>query len=216
MVGMGHWLRALSTLLDVLSPPACAACDAPGRFAPFCSACGEPLVAEVADSIAGVPLVVVGSYAAPLADAITRLKYGNRPELSLPLARLLAPRLQAASVPADAVLTPVPLHPRRLATRGYNQAGLLARDLATLSGRRHSARLLARIRDTPRQVGQARLERVANVESAFRVRSARPERVVLVDDVVTTGSTVRACAQALRVEGFELTAVVALARAEHC
>lgn len=216
MVGMGYWARAFSTLLDVLSPPACAACDAPGRFAPFCGACGEPVLSVAADSIDGVPLVVVGSYAAPLADAITRLKYGSRPDLSLPLARLLAPRLEAARLPADAVLTPVPLHPRRLATRGYNQAGLLARDLATLSGRRHRARLLARIRDTPRQVGQARLDRVANVESAFRVRSEGPGCVVLVDDVVTTGSTVRACAQALAVKGFELTAVVALARAEHC
>jgi ComF family protein len=213
---MGHWARALSTLLDMLSPPGCAACDAPGTFAPFCRACGVPLVSEGAHTIASVPLLVVGSYATPLSEAISRLKYGNRPELSPALARLLLPRLQAARLPADAVLAPVPLHPRRLATRGYNQAALLARDLATLSGRRQEARLLARVRDTPRQVGQARLERVANVDGAFRVRSQRPGRVVLVDDVVTTGSTVRACAQALRAKGFELTAVVALARADHC
>jgi len=161
----------------------------------------------------GVPLVVAGPYAAPLSTAITRFKYGGRPELSRYLSPLLLPGLKRLSLPADATLVPVPLHAGRLATRGYNQAALLAQELARQCPWRCDPRLLRRARATEKQVGKARTERLTNASGAFELRRPGPTRVVLVDDVVTTGSTVRACAQALAEGGVSLLAVVAVARA---
>ena len=127
---------------------------------------------------------------------------------------MLAPALDDMVLSSDAALVPVPLHPRRLASRGYNQAALLAQELAALRQRDCHPRLLRRVRETERQVGKSLSERRENPEGAFELRRAGPTRVVLVDDVVTTGSTVRACAQALAAGGIQLSAVVALAHAE--
>ena len=204
--------RAVSKLLDALAPPSCAACDAPTTAA-FCDACGSLRSAPEAHELDGTPLLVAGSYAPPLSTAIVRFKYAGRPELSRSLAALLLPGLEQLGLPADAALVPVPLHARRLATRGYNQAALLAQELSRRSRWACHARLLRRSRETERQVGKSRALRLTNASNAFELRRSGPARVVLVDDVVTTGSTVRACAQALAHGGVELLAVVALARA---
>lgn len=211
---MGYWSRALSSLLDTLAPPLCLACDEPAQGRPFCPRCKSPVRLSRVVRLDGVPLVVVGRYEAPLSTAIVRFKYQNRPELSRPLARLLAPQLDDLSVSRDATLVPVPLHPRRLASRGYNQAALLAQELAALRQQVCQPRLLRRVRETERQVGKSQNERRENPDGAFALRRPGPARVVLVDDVVTTGSTVRACAQALAAGGIELSGVVALAHAE--
>jgi ComF family protein len=211
---MGHFARALSNLLDLLAPPTCAACEAPSTSQPFCLVCGPHVSSSDGLHVDGLPLIVLGAYAPPLSTAIVRLKYQNRPELSRPLARLLIEKIDAARVPRDVPLVPVPLHARRLATRGYNQAALLAQELARLGQRNCQPRLLQRVRETERQVGKSRRERRENPDGAFELRARAPRRVVLVDDVVTTGSTVRACVQALARGGAELSAVVALAHAE--
>jgi ComF family protein len=208
--------RAVSRLLDVLAPPGCAACDAPCTTT-FCEACGvvgaDTQVHELDGAFGRVPLVVAGEYAAPLSTAITRFKYEGRPELARILAPLLVGRIQQLGPPADAVLVPVPLHPRRLATRGYNQAAVLAQELAGRCRWSCEPRLLRRARETERQVGKSRSLRLTNARGAFEQRRPGPARVVLVDDVVTTGSTVRACAQALADGGATLVAVAALALA---
>src|SRR4051812_316564 len=110
---MGIWRRAISGLLDALSPPTCAACDAPST-AVFCEACGTVAAERGKHSIDGVPLAVVGNYAPPLSTAIVRFKYEGRPELSRRLARLLAPALNELELTPGSVLVPVPLHARRL------------------------------------------------------------------------------------------------------
>jgi ComF family protein len=208
--------RAVSRLLDVLAPPGCAACDA-SCGATFCEVCGvmraDTQVHELDGVFGGVPLVVAGEYAAPLSTAITRFKYAGRPELSRSLAPLLLSRMEQLHLPADVVLVPVPLHPRRLATRGYNQAALLAQELAGRCRWACEPRFLRRARETERQVGKSRTLRLTNARGAFEQRRPGPARVVLVDDVVTTGSTVRACAQALADGGATLVAIAALARA---
>lgn len=211
--------HALSLLLNALAPPTCAACDVPVG-AVFCPACAE-LAREAApdessepSEIEGVPLVVVGRYAPPLSTAISRFKYEGRAELGPRLAQLLHPRRAKALLTPGTTLVPVPLHPKRLAERGYNQAAVLASAFAKQYRLAASPRLLARKRETARQVGKNREERLANARDAFLVRgNARQNRVILVDDVVTTGATVRACAQALRQAGIELGGVLALARA---
>jgi ComF family protein len=206
--------RVVSEILEALSPSACAACDEPALDGAFCAACAamsQPAAAP--RTLHGVPVLSAGVYSPPLSTAIVRFKYGGRAELSGVLARLVAPSLVQLAVPPDAVLVPVPLHPKRLAERGYNQAALLAQELARVSGHECRPRLLSRARATERQVGKARSDRLTNIVDAFRVRQRAARRAILVDDVVTTGATVRACAQALTRGGVELCAVVALAEA---
>ena len=206
--------RVVSGLLDVLAPPGCAACDAP-CVAAFCDNCGALSAGGERAELDGVPLFVAGDYAPPLSTAITRFKYEGRAELSRCLARLLLPAVDEWALPPETTLVPVPLHPRRLATRGYNQAALLAQDLARGSRLTCDPRLLRRARETERQVGKSRVARLTNASGAFELRRrAAGGNVVLVDDVVTTGSTVRACAQALAQGGATLVGIVALARAQ--
>jgi ComF family protein len=208
------WKQLVDRALDVLAPPLCAACDAAVEGdATFCHACRRP-PRPATRRLCDVPLVVAGSYAAPLSTAIARFKYSGRGELSGPLSRLLLPALRALELPRDVVFAPVPLHGKRLAERGYNQAALLARDLARGLGRKCSPRLLARTRDTEHQVGKSRLERLTNAQDAFVLREPATSEVVLIDDVVTTGATVRACAQALARGGVRLVAIGALAEAD--
>jgi ComF family protein len=213
MGGMELLARVVSGLLDALSPHGCAACDAPSAQT-FCESCGAVSAATPGDELDGVRLLVGGGYSPPLSTAITRFKYAGRAELSGDLAQLLLPAIERLALPRGTVLVPVPLHPRRLAARGYNQAALLAQDLARKSRLACEPRLLRRARETERQVGKSRAERLTNASGAFELhRSSNGANLVLVDDVVTTGSTVRACAQALARGGANLLAVVALARA---
>jgi ComF family protein len=160
--------------------------------------------------------VTAGAFSPPLSDAIRAFKYRDRPDLAQPLAELVLQQLRRVALSAPEVLVPVPLHPRRLAERGYNQAALLARRLGHGWGGRVIERALARQRCTPQLAGQPREVRVAQVEDAFVVR--RPtlicgRRTVLVDDVLTTGATAAACVRALRASGATVCAVVAVARA---
>jgi len=205
---------ALRGLLDLLAPPLCCACDAQASGV-FCDACAQLVNPNEQAHLDDVPLVAAGAYEGPLSSAIVRFKYQGRAELAAPLAELLAPFVAELGVGKDTPLVPVPLHARRLAERGYNQAALLASALGARVGHSAAPRLLLRARETERQVGKSRTLRLTNAKSAFVLnrRAARPARVVLVDDVVTTGATVRACAQALALGGVQLAAVVALARA---
>jgi ComF family protein len=152
------------------------------------------------------------AYAPPFDAIIQRFKYQGRPDL----ARGLASLLRFAPIGPGDLVVPVPLHPKRLAERGYNQAALLAGALARPNGARVGARALTRMRDTPHQASLARAERLANVSAAFRARqpaAVRGRRVVLVDDVVTTGATAAACIRALRGAGADVCMVLAVAAA---
>lgn len=115
------------------------------------------------------------------------------------------------------VIVPVPLHRRRLPDRGYNQSALLAREVARIVGLPAAPDVLVRTRDSLPQVSlSTREERVRNVEGSFLcVGNARGKRFILVDDVVTTGSTMSACAVALREAGARSVWGVTLARQRH-
>lgn len=212
-------LRALvDAALDFAAPPRCAACDdqKPHR-GPFCAVCANVShSALLHGSLGPVPLLAAGRYEAPLSDAIRQFKYDGRPDLARPLSRLVTPALSRLAPFAGELLVPVPLHPRRLAERGYNQAALLASQLASASGLRCRPRTLLRRRHTLPQVGRSRVDRIANVTGLFAVREGarvRGHKVILVDDVATTGATLSACISALEAAGADVRGALLLARA---
>jgi ComF family protein len=110
---------------------------------------------------------------------------------------------------------PVPLHPGRLHRRGFNQSAVIARPLAKRLGVDYEARGLVRARNTATQVEQKLAERLAAMKDAFRVRDTRAvkdRRVLLVDDVLTTGATINECARALKKAGAQRVDIVTIAR----
>jgi ComF family protein len=151
-----------------------------------------------------------------IAVALRRFKYESRPDLAGSLGHLLREAVAEAGVCAD-VVVPVPLHPKRLADRGYNQAALLARAAAARLSIPLAARALVRMRHTTKQAHLGREARLGNVAQAFQVRDCaaiRGRRVLLIDDVVTTGSTLSACTEALLAGGAVSVQALVLARAQ--
>lgn len=232
MIGVS-WHTATRQVLDTVFPPKCVGCAARGHWicpaclrrvdrlaAPVCGVCGQPI--EQGASAHGcrqsaAPLVAihaVGVHAGPLRKAVHALKYSGRHGVAATLAALLAPNL-AAYVAAGDLLAPVPLHPERERERGYNQAAILARELAFLVPLELEPAALRRTRATAQQASLSGARRQANVRNAFEARPdlVRGRRIWLLDDVSTTGATLRECAGELRAKGAREVrgAVVALA-----
>jgi ComF family protein len=221
------WTSACQLIL----PAQCAACSSaapPDRRVPLCEPCSNLLAELMAKPVCPrcgrttgpyafddsgcarcrthrllfEAAVRVGPYDEPLRDLIFGCKYERRPELGHVLARLLAERLALAPW-ADLVdvIVPVPLYWTRTLRRGFNQADLVARDLAAACGKR-AVRGLLRVRPTPPQARLDAAGRAANVKGAFDLRPGATDlagkSVLLVDDVMTSGSTVAECARALK------------------
>jgi ComF family protein len=154
----------------------------------------------------------VGQHEAILRRAVHALKYGGRSQLALPLGTLLAER--CSHEPGEAVVVPVPSRRKRIAVRGIDHARLIAESYATAAGYPIHSRTLRRVRSTKPQVGLDPGERLANVSGAFAATAAvRGRRVILIDDVLTTGATAHECALALRRAGASRVMVSTVARA---
>jgi ComF family protein len=152
-----------------------------------------------------------------VAQAITRMKYEGRPDLARGLGDLLFRAIAPhAGELRGALVVPVPLHPSRLAERGFNQSALVARRVARGLRAPLLPLALARVRDTPRQATLGREARLGNVAGSFVLRQAsrvRGRDVVLVDDVHTTGATLGTCAQTLLEGGAARVTTAVVARA---
>lgn len=226
-------------LVDLVYPPVCAVCGA-GGGAVLCDACraqfeaaqGACVRCGAALGSAGYAQLcpacergvsrrfsrihAAGVYGGPLRGAILALKYGRRRRLAEPLGEFLAERLGAdVEEPSAYLLIPVPLHPSRFRERGFNQSELLARVVGSSLGCRVERDLMKRVRRTKPQASLPAYERAANILGAFAV--PRPERVagrrvLLVDDVVTTMSTVNECARVLADAGVAEVRIAAVAR----
>ncbi|MDQ0510469.1 ComF family protein [Ancylobacter amanitiformis] len=211
----------------------CAPCWSRMRFIerPYCDRLGIPLTHEYRTFGPAGPVVSEAAFAHPPAygraravatfgdvsrDMIHALKYADRLDIAAPMARMMA--RAGEDILADAgALVPVPLHPLRLWKRRFNQSMLLARGVAGVSGVPVRAGWLRRARATTPQVGLDRSARAQNVAGAFTVPEAmraevRGRRLVLVDDVLTTGATIDACAKALMRAGAQRVDVLVFAR----
>jgi ComF family protein len=147
---------------------------------------------------------------------IHELKYRGRRRVATRLANALLQDPSArALVEGCDILVPVPLHPRRLRERGFNQAALIARELGRRTRRPCGEGVLVRRKDTSPQTGLTAAERRRNVDGAFAVRrrgQVAGHVVTLVDDVLTTGATARACARTLRASGAQQVRLLSVAR----
>lgn len=241
-VGMAAMRSAAGTVLGIVYPPSCIACRAAtGEAQALCAACwsnigfierpycerlGTPFAVDLGAGLLSPaaiadPPVFARARAACRFDGtarelVHRLKYGDRPELALALGRMMAQAGRELLAEADLIL-PVPLHRTRLWSRRFNQAAVLAETVSRLSGKPHDPLLLRRAKRTRQQVGLTRAQRAENLQGAFKVApESKPalenRRIVLVDDVLTTGSTVNAASRVLLRAGARSVDVLTFAR----
>ena len=243
-LALGKAMRRMGKgMLDVLFPPSCQLCGGEteeaggvcpacfGRLAPvtqpFCIKCGVPQAAEAYLNAKGWCAAcerhppawdyarAAFLYDKGAKDLILQMKYADRQEN----ARFLGNRMWRAGqtlFAADSLVVPVPVHRRRLLKRRYNQAALLAWEVARQAGVFCQPGVLARTRATSRLAGFSRKERHEEMKRAIVVRAQRAElisgrAVVLVDDVLTSGATATACTHALRQAGARTVSVLVAA-----
>jgi ComF family protein len=235
-------LRAgIALVTDVALPHLCAACREPVAGAglcpgcwsrlsfiapPYCERLGIPFAFDAGPGLLSMeaianPPAYARARAAVRYDEVARtlvhaLKYGDRLDLAPMMGRWMTRAGHQLLTDADA-LVPVPLHWSRGWARRFNQAALFAQVISGTSGRMVAHGALKRVRATPQQVGLGRSERAQNVQGAFQVPSdgsaqITGRRLLLVDDVLTSGATVDACARALLRAGAESVDVLVFAR----
>ncbi len=224
---LGNFTRAL---LDLVFPPHCVVCRRVGEWfcaacraqvqpilPPICERCGRPLHHEQCPYCRDEPpqidgLRAVAFFEGALRQAIHAFKYQYRPELASPLGAMLSQYLLDHPLPVDTIM-PVPLHTERERTRGYNQSRLLAEELGLHTHLRLWYNGIERIRYTQPQVELDLQQRRENVHGAFRaVPETSGARVLLIDDVCTTGATLEACSIALKQQGARTVWGLSLAR----
>jgi ComF family protein len=237
----GAMRSALDLVAGIALPQLCPACREPVEGSGLCAACWSKLsfIAPPYCERLGIPfafeagpgLLSMEAIANPPAYGRARaavryddvastlvhaLKYGDRLDVAPMMGRWMANAGRALLAEADA-LVPVPLHWRRQWARRFNQSALLAEVMAKVSGRSVAHRALKRIKATPQQVGLDKSARAHNVQGAFRVPAegkaeVAGRKLVLIDDVLTSGATVDTCARALLRGGAASVDVVIFAR----
>lgn len=226
----------LKALVDIVFPPMCLLCGERSPEKGFCDGCGGLLEKERINSplciVCGTPFLSTKGvdhacgrcveeppfftsarsafvFEGKVLDAVHKLKYGGDTVLAGPLAALV--RASHLHLPQGlSMVVPVPLHPGRLRERGFNQSLLIARELSRAYALPLVYDRLRRARDTGQQVGLKAAERKNNVSGAFTIDDGgffKGRKVLLVDDVITTGATLNECAKVLKKAGAEVTAI---------
>lgn len=150
----------------------------------------------------------------PIQKLVHALKYKNQPEIGLKLGRLIGDRIQKTDwINTYISLIPVPLHPVRKVKRGYNQAEKLAQGISEVTGISVRNDILLRTENNITQTGKSKIDRWENVKSIFTCQPHPTHPVILVDDILTTGSTLEACILALNQQGFHDVMVITLGAA---
>ncbi len=219
-------------LLDFIYPPLCLGCgefhDSEDRLCgqclraidrfecALCLDCLQPLNKQMACDFCGefaVPLFAYGEYCSPLSDIIGQFKFRGITSPATVFARWIAASFgeQLASLGADA-LVPIPLHRYRETQRGYNQAKILADRLSPLIGLPVSTGVLYRVKKGRPQARLGSKQRARNIRNAFAAEhSSAPKKVILVDDVVTSGATMREAVRTLKAAGHKVAGAIAVA-----
>lgn len=221
-------------LLDIFFPPRCVGCRKVGTWLcqkcrseiefvkePVCDLCGQPksdVNSRLCFRCQNAPLQIEGIrsvayFEGVLRQAIHIFKYEHLPALAAPLGELMSAGWQEIHPPGE-VIVPVPLHPKRLRERGYNQAALLARHLGERCALPVLEEALVRVRDTLPQTNLNAQQRKENVREAFHCcePALAGKSVLLIDDVCTTGATLEACSLALRQANVRSAWALSLAR----
>lgn len=235
--------RVLAGLADILFPPRCLTCEAileihgsfcPACFSklhviqsPLCSCCGIPFAgAGVENHICGDCIVsrpafsiarAVGRYETTLLEAIHRFKYNGKIYTGEVLGKLMADfAYPSFSVSDYSLVMPVPLHPKRLRERGFNQSVILAKEISGRFNLPFDFLTLKRHIYTEPQISLGKKDRESNIKGVFSVNDPdkiKEQRIILVDDVYTSGSTVKECARVLMKNKADSVAILTLARA---
>ena len=234
-------VRAVSAVADIVIPPVCLACQAPLSShdaicascwskidfirPPLCDRLGIPLAFDVGGTMISAAAEAdppdydraraVARFDTVMRELVHGLKFRDRHDVRRLFGRWLAEAGSTLLFDSD-LIAPVPLTRSRLLSRRFNQSAILAREVSRLTGVRYEPQVLSRTRRTPPQVGLTRQQRRENVSGAFAVPDHRRDvvsgaKVVLVDDVITTGATVGACARALKKAGAARVDVLSLA-----
>jgi len=218
--------RALSAVLNLAYPTRCVSCKGPSSTRiPLCLPCARAFDRPLADEVIGhirrmnpdssvddALVLWIFEKNSPVQSIHRDLKYGNRPYYGEILGRMLGLEIRAVHAGVD-VVVPVPLHPSRRHDRGYNQSESIAAGICSMTGKPLNATSLIRTRRSKSQTGLSMNERRANVSSIFRVveeSRITGASVLLVDDVVTTGSTVCSAAEALKYAGAESVVIAGI------
>ena len=197
--------EACARALPNRPPSACPRCGLPGLDGGCCAACEREKPAYDAT-------LALYDFVFPVDAMVHALKYRHRLSMASFFGAALAARAQDFGAQADLIL-PMPLHPRRLAERGFNQAVELARPLARVRGLPLGLAVVSKLRDIPAQAGLDREARLRNPRGVFECdMSLHGQRVIVVDDVMTTGATLGELARTLKRQGASWVGNLVVAR----
>ncbi len=228
------WMQPFTELLTLFLRSACPLCQRSTASA-FCPACQRQLkhcqLASHQELLPnGLDLYAWGKYGGALRRAIAALKYENKPQIARPLGQWLgqgwlaqadqhphrSPDNRDQLLNRSPIVVPIPLHPAKQRKRGYNQAELLAEGFCQVTGLKLSPQGLRRVRETEAQFALSADDRAHNLAGAFSANSALQQRsstsVLILDDIYTTGATIKAAVQAFQAQGIAVQGLVVLAR----
>ncbi|MDJ0736654.1 MAG: ComF family protein [Nostocaceae cyanobacterium] len=220
---MQTWTRSFKSLLKLFLQSNCALCQRPtsSELCPDCTRQLQKCHLQSPGSLWKPPLPVLawGKYGGILKRAIAAMKYDNHPEIARPLGQYLAEvwLLHAPKCKSQLTVVPIPMHPSKLKTRGYNQAALIAQSFCEVTGLKLKPHGLERVKQTQAQFGLSPSERGKNLTAAFALGEdfrRRPHTaVLLLDDIYTTGATAKSAIQTLHQAGISVYGLATVAAA---